>query len=294
MRLHIVDGTYELYRAHYSKRPSHTTPSGQPVKATYGFVWSMLSLLHDRDEAVSHIAVAFDNPIRSFRNRLYDGYKSDEGVPEELRAQFDLVEEAARRLGMTVWSMDEYEADDAMATAATRWAAEVDQVRLLTPDKDLGQCLVGDRVVQVDRMRKRVIDVDAFVEKRAVQPAALPDYLALVGDSADGFPGLPGFGAKTAARLLESFGTLEAIPDDPQSWPPKVRGAQKLAATLARGRADALLYRKLARLVCDVPLKEEFKDLAWNGVPRVRFEEFCREQGFSGLLRQRPGMPPSA
>lgn len=287
MRLHVVDGTYELYRAHYSRRPEHTSPSGQPVKATLGFVWSMLALLHDPEEAVSHIAVAFDNPIASFRNRLYAGYKSDAGVPPVLRAQFDLVEEASRRLGMTVWSMVEHEADDALATAAARWGQQVEQVRLLTPDKDLGQCLLGTRVVQVDRMRKRVIDAQAFVERRGVQPASLPDYLALVGDSADGFPGLPGFGAKTAARLLARFGSLEAIPDDVSAWPATVRGAARLACTLRERRAEARLYRRLARLARDVPLVETLEELAWPGVPRAGFEQFCRAQGFSELLRQR-------
>src|SRR5512140_3346223 len=158
MRLHVVDGTYELFRAHYSGRPEHRAPAGWDAKATVGVVSSLLALLHDEAEAVTHLAVAFDNPIRSFRNDLFPGYKSDEGVPPELRAQFDAVESAVRALGVTVWSMQEYEADDAMATAARRFADQVEQVRLLTPDKDLGQCVSGRRVVQVDRRAKREID----------------------------------------------------------------------------------------------------------------------------------------
>src|SRR3954469_23192852 len=161
-RLHLVDGTYELYRAHYSPRPDHRAPAGWDAKATVGVVSSLLALLHDAAEAVTHLAVAFDNPIRSFRNDLFPDYKSDEGVPPELRAQFDTVEEAVRALGVTVWSMREYEADDGLASGAARFAAQVQQVRILTPDKDLAQCLRGDRVVQVDRRQKKTTDEDAF------------------------------------------------------------------------------------------------------------------------------------
>ncbi|HZI08407.1 MAG TPA: flap endonuclease, partial [Archangium sp.] len=189
MRLHLVDGTYELYRAHFSPRPGATAPDGRDVKATVGLVSSMLALLHEAEEAVTHIALAFDNPIRSFRNDLFAGYKSEEGVPPELLAQFDLVEEAARALGLTVWSMKDFEADDALATAATRWAGQVEQVRLLTPDKDLGQCVRGRKVVQVDRKQQKELDEDAVRARLGVAPASVPDLLALVGDVADGIPG---------------------------------------------------------------------------------------------------------
>jgi 5'-3' exonuclease len=231
--------------------------------------------------------VAFDNPIRSFRNDLYPGYKTEAGVPPELLAQFDPVEEAVRALGVRVWSMDEYEADDALATAAARWCDRVDQVRILTPDKDLGQCLAGRRVVQVDRIRAREIDEEALREARGVGPASIPDWLALVGDTADGFPGLPGFGAKSAAALLAVYEHIEAIPDDPSAWPVKPRGADRLAAVLREQRDEALLYRRLATLVRDVPLPESLDDLRWPGAPRQEFARWCEQLGVPGL-RERP------
>jgi 5'-3' exonuclease len=236
---------------------------------------------------VTHIALAFDNPIRSFRNDLFAGYKSEEGVAPELLAQFDLVEEAARALGLTVWSMKDFEADDALATAATRWAGQVEQVRLLTPDKDLGQCVRGRKVVQVDRKQQKELDEDAVRAKLGVAPASVPDLLALVGDVADGIPGLPGFGEKGASALLGAYGHLEAIPDDAASWTVRPRGADKLAATLRANREDALLYRKLATLVTDAPLAESLKDLAWAGVPRERFLALCDKLGLT-TLKTRP------
>ncbi|WP_338871933.1 5'-3' exonuclease [Myxococcus stipitatus] len=288
MRLHLVDGTYELYRAHFSPRPGHTSPEGQDVKATVGVMSSLLMLLHDAEEAVTHVAVAFDNPIRSFRNALFDGYKSDEGVPPELRAQFDLVEKAVAALGVRVWSMKEHEADDALCTAAAKWAGEVEQVRLLTPDKDLGQCVRGQRVVQVDRRQEKVLDEDAVRAKLGVAPASIPDLLALMGDDADGIPGLPGFGEKGASSLLSAYGKLEAIPEDASSWSVRPRGADKLAATLRAHREDALLYRRLATLVTDAPLPgtRTLEDVAWKGVPRSVFEPFCDTLGVNTLKRR--------
>jgi 5'-3' exonuclease len=286
MRLHVVDGTYELFRAHFSRRPA-LAPDGRDIKATVGLVASMIALLHDEHESVSHVAIAFDNPIRSIRNDWYDGYKTDEGVPAELLDQFDLAEDAARALGMVVWSMDRYEADDALATAAARWRGDVEQVRLLTPDKDLGQAIVGQRVVLVDRMRNRVIDEEELGRRRGISPASVPDWLALVGDSADGFPGIAGFGEKTAAALLRVFGHLEAIPHDPARWPAEIRQADRLARTLAAEMDLALLYRKLATLIDDVPLAEGLEDLAWQGVPREAFEAWCdRNRAFD--VRARP------
>jgi 5'-3' exonuclease len=280
MRLHLVDGTYELFRAHFSKLPDHRTPDGREAKATLGLVRSLLALLtRDRDEAVTHLAVAFDNPIRSFRNDLYEGYKDDVGVPEDLRAQFDLAEDGVRALGVTVWSMDRYEADDALATAATRFVDAVAQVRILTPDKDLGQCLRGEQVVQVDRMRGKVIDESAFRERWGIEPASMPDLLGLVGDRADGIPGLAGIGEKTAALLLAEFGRIEAIPDDPQAWPKGIRGAKRHAATLAANREEALLYRRLATLVTDVPLAEDLAALRWAGVPEARMAAWSEGVG---------------
>src|SRR6185312_2221657 len=247
----------------------------------------LLALAQDPDEQVTHIAVAFDHPIRSIRNDWYDGYKTDEGVPAELLAQFDDAEEATRALGMVAWVMDRYEADDALATAAARWRDEVEQVRIFTPDKDLGQSIRGQKVVQIDRLRKKLVDEDALVARRGIRPASIPDWLALVGDTADGYPGLAGFGEKTAATLLDEFGHLESIPARPTGWPSSIRGADRLAATLAASMPEALLYRKLATLIEDVPLAESLEDLAWKGVPRARFEAWC-ETVESRDLRSRP------
>jgi 5'-3' exonuclease len=283
VRLHVVDGTYELFRAHYSHRPDHRAPAGWDAKATVGVVSSLLALLHEAPEAVTHVGVAFDNPIRSFRNDLYPAYKSDEGMPPELRAQFDAVEDAVRALGVVVWSMREYEADDAMATAARKFGDDVEQVRILTPDKDLGQCLRGERVVQVDRRQKKITDEAAFRAARGFGPLSMPDFLALTGDTADGFPGLAGFGEKSAGILLGAYQHLENIPAHPHQWKVKPRGALQLAATLAAHRDDALLYRKLATLVDTVPLAESLADLRFRGVPRKRFELWCDAIGATTL-----------
>ena len=287
MRVHLVDGTYELFRAQFSRRPARTDPDGRDVKATVGLVASLLALLHDPDEAVTHVAVAFDNPIESFRNRRFGGYKDSSGVDEALLAQFDRAEEAAAAVGLTVWSMAEHEADDALATAAQRFARQVHQVRVLTPDKDLGQVVRGDEIVQVDRRRARVYDEAGVRERLGVAPASVPDLLALVGDRADGIPGLPGFGATTAARLLARYGHLEDIPRDPASWEPGIRGAARLAVTLAQRWDDVVLYRELATLVADVPLSVQLDDLAWPGVPRERFDHWCAAIG-AAALRDRP------
>ncbi len=294
MRLHLVDGTYELFRAHFSKRPSRTAPDGRDVKATVGVVSSLLQLLADEDEQVTHLAVAFDNPIESWRNERFPGYKDGSDVDPALLAQFDAVERAVAALGVVVWSMDRHEADDAMATAAARWGGsdapadgDVTQVRILTPDKDLGQVVRGERIVQVDRSRGRYYDEDGVVGRLGVRPPSVPDYLALVGDTADGIPGLRGFGAKGAAAVLTRYGHLEAIPELALHWDVDVRGATTLAATLAEHRDDAMLYRELATLDLDVPLAESLDDLAWDGVPRDRFLAWCDEVGVD-TLRDRP------
>jgi 5'-3' exonuclease len=249
-----------------------------------GLAASLLGLLRDEVEAVTHVAVAFDNPIRSFRNDLWPGYKTEEGVPPELLAQLDAAEEATRALGVTVWSMREFEADDALATGAASFRGAVDQVRILTPDKDLGQCLAGRRVVQVDRIRNREIDEEALLSRRGIRPASVPDWLALVGDDADGIPGIPGFGEKTASALLARYRHLEEVPGDPAGWPSDIRGAGRLARELDSSREEALLYRRLATLVSDVPLPESLEDLRWRGIPRDRFEEWCGSLGARGLL----------
>ncbi|HEX2659467.1 MAG TPA: 5'-3' exonuclease H3TH domain-containing protein [Polyangia bacterium] len=283
MRLHLIDGTYELYRAHFSPRPGHTSPTGQDLKATVGVVASLLSLLHDPAEDVTHLAVAFDNPIRSFRNDLFPPYKSDEGVPPELRVQFDTVEAAVRALGVAVWSMREHEADDGLATGAFRFRDQVDQVRIMTPDKDLGQCIVGTRVVQVDRRQQKVTDEDGFRARRGFPPRSMPDFLALTGDTADGIPGLRGFGEKSAGLLIGAYERLEAIPDDVSEWKVAPRGAAALAATLAEGRAHAMLYRHLATLVETADVSTSLDELRFQGVPRAPFEAWCAEVGSTTL-----------
>ncbi len=286
VRLHLVDGTYELFRAHFSRRiVAHRAAAGWEAKATVGLAISLLALVHDAAEAVTHVAVAFDNPIRSFRNDLWSGYKSDLGVPPELRAQFDAAEEATRALGLTVWSMRDLEADDALATGARRFRDSVEQVRILTPDKDLAQCVVGRRVITVDRMRRRELDEEALLVRRGIRPQSVPDYLALVGDAADGIPGLAGFGTRTAARLLAAHLHLEGIPLRPADWPRSIRGATQLAATLEAEREAAVSFRRLATLVTDAPLTESLEELRWRGVPRARFERWCATMDARSMLR---------
>jgi 5'-3' exonuclease len=286
VRLHLVDGTYELFRSHFSKRPGRTSPDGQDVKATVGVMNALLSLLDDEAEDVTHLGVAFDNPIESWRNDRFPAYKDSSGVDPALLAQFDLVERAVAALGIAVWSMDTHEADDALATAAVRWAGEVDQVRILTPDKDLAQVVNGTRIVQVDRLRDRLFDADGVGERLGVPPASVPDLLALVGDTADGIPGLKGWGAKSAATVLTRYGHLEVIPRD-GDWDIAVRGATGLAATLEAQFDDALLYRELATLATDVPLPHDLDDLEHTGVPRAEFDAICDELGVT-TLRDRP------
>ena len=286
-RLHIVDGTFELFRAHFSPRPGQSDAMGRDVKATLGLASSLLQLLDDPAEAVTHIAVAFDNPVESFRNDLFDGYKTGEGMPEELAAQLDDAERATAALGVTVWSMDRHEADDALASGAARFRDEVEQVRRMTPDKDLGQSIRGTRVVQIDRMRKKLTDEVRLRELRGVGPASIPDWLGLMGDTADGIPGIPGFGAKSAAAVLAHYERIEDIPDDAAKWEVAVRGAKRLAASLAERREDALLYKRLATLAEDAPISQRLAELEWKGVPRGAFEDFCAEMN-TDRLRTRP------
>jgi 5'-3' exonuclease len=257
-RLHLVDGTFELFRAHFAPVPY------KPKKATLGIVRSMKALAHDKVEAPTHVAIAFDNPIRSFRNDLYADYKSDEGVLPELRSQFDEAEEAVKKLGMVVWSMKEWETDDALATACVKYAADFEQIRILSPDKDFGQMLRGDAVVQIDRVRKKFMDEKSLRALRGFGPESIADWLALVGDSADGFPGISGFGDKSAAALLGKFVHVEDIPSDFKKWPPAVRQAERLSAELEANRAHVALYKRLATLVTNVPLAESAADLLWD------------------------------
>ena len=283
MRIHLVDGTYELFRAYFGAPPI-SSPDGRPVGAVRGLIRTLLALL--REDGVTHVACAFDHVIESFRNDMFSGYKTGEGVPEDLMAQFDLAERAAAALGTVVWPMVEFEADDAMATAAARWAdAEgVDEIVICSPDKDLTQMVRGSRVVSLDRRRGVVRDEDGVLEKFGVLPESIPDYLALVGDSADGIPGVPRWGAKSTSQVLRRYGRLEAVPPDSEDWDVPPRGANAMAANLEERRQDALLYKRLATLRLDVPLSETLDDLRWRGVRRAEFEVLCRELGFEGLM----------
>ncbi len=264
MHVHLIDGTYELFR-HHLGLPSEVAASSRAA-GTRGVLRSVLGMI---GEGATHLGVATDTVIESFRNDLWPGYKSSAGVEAVLLDQFPLVEEGLRALGVTVWGMVELEADDALATAAARAAAapEVERVVICTPDKDLAQCVRGTRVVQLDRRAERIRDEDGVRERFGVAPASIPDYLALVGDSADGFPGLPGWGAKSAAAVLARYGRLEAIPDDPTVWDVPVRGAARLAGALAEGRELAERFRVLATLVDDAPgvLEGGVDELRWRG-----------------------------
>ena len=288
MKLHLVDGTYELFRAHFAMPPL-SSPDGRPVAAVRGLVQTLLLLLRQPD--VTHLACAFDHVIESFRNDLFAGYKDGSGIPDELASQFFLAEEAVRALGITVWPMIEFEADDALATAAVRWQAdsEVEQVVICSPDKDLCQLVSGDRVVCLDRRREIVLDEAAVVEKFGVRPGSIPDYLALVGDSADGIPGIPRWGAGGTATVLARYEHIENIPAESEEWDVKVRGAKALAQNLNEMRSEALLYKKLATLRTDVPINENLEDLRWLGIPTPDFRDFCAAQGFTRLAES--GLP---
>lgn len=264
MRVHLVDGTYELFRYHFAL-PSHVTAEGREVAATRGVVGTCLSLLED---GATHVGVATDHVIESFRNDLWPTYKDGSGVEPELKQQFPLVEEVLAAAGFTVFPMVEYEADDALAAAAQVAAADerVEQVLICTPDKDLGQCVTEDgRVVQLDRRKGVIYDADGVREKFGVSPASIPDYLGLVGDSADGFPGLPGWGAKSAATVLAHYGHIEHIPHAPGQWEVSVRGAAKLAAALHDQLDEALLFKTIATAATDAPTITDVDELAWTG-----------------------------
>jgi 5'-3' exonuclease len=292
LKLHLVDATYELFRAHYAPRPAVLGRNGIAMSGVSGVVEQLLYLL--REEGATHVGCATDHVIESFRNDMWPGYKSSAGMPPELLAQFPIVEDAIRALGLVVWPMTEFEADDAIAAACARFRGDssVEQVVVCTPDKDMAQLVEDARIVLLDRRRRIVYDEPAVIEKWGVRPASIPDWLALVGDSADGFPGLPGWGSKSAAAVLFRYGALEAIPAHASDWTiPSLRGAPLLNATLREQWDQAQLFRSLARLRTaedgvEIP-QRAVAELEWRGTPKVRWQAFCEEWGLD-RLRGRP------
>ncbi len=273
MEIYLLDGTYELFR-HFFGVPQSKNEAGEEIGAVRGVVTSVLSML---DKGCTHIGVATDHVIESFRNDLYAGYKTGDGIPPDLWSQFPLLEEALETMGVKVWAMVEFEADDALAAAAVKAAqdARVEKVIICTPDKDLGQSVAGERIVQLDRRRDTIRDEQGIIEKFGVAPQSIPDYLALVGDTADGYPGIKGWGAKATASVLSQYPRLEDIPKDVSKWSPNIRGASKLAATLFENWEDVLLYRTLATLRLDVPVFDSIDELRWIG-PTSAFEAVCK------------------
>ncbi len=283
MNVHLVDGTYELFRYFYAPGSSREEAgAGEPLRAVRGVVGSMLTLLED----ATHVGVATDHVVESFRNRLYPGYKTGEGIDPVLFAQFGPLEDALRSLGVVVWAMEDMEADDALGSAAAAADADpaVDRVIVCSPDKDMAQCVRGRRVVQFDRRTREARDEDGVVAKFGVPPRSIPDWLALVGDSADGYPGIPGWGAKSSAVVLARYGALENIPEDAADWDLPLRGAARLAESLAERREDAFLFRTLARLRLDAPVGKP-AEWRWRG-PRADFAATADRLGDPGLARR--------
>lgn len=272
MNVHLIDGTYELFR-HYYALPSARDNDGREVAAVRGVLSSVLGMMK---AGATHVAVATDHVIESFRNALWPGYKTSEGVEPELLAQFPLLEEVLQAAGVVVWPMVEFEADDALAAGAKLAAADkrVEQVIICTPDKDLAQCVSGSRIVQLNRRTRATLDEPAIVKKFGITPTSIPDYLALVGDSADGYPGLKGWGAKSSAAILAKFIHLEGIPKDCREWRVNAMNASSLAATLCHDWEQALLFRKLATLRTDIPLFKDVDELRWNG-PTAAFDKLA-------------------
>jgi 5'-3' exonuclease len=280
MKIHLIDGTYELFRNHFGAPPKKST-DGREVGATLGLLRSLLMMLTSPE--VTHVGVAFDHVIESFRNELFTGYKTGEGVDPILLAQFSLAEEAISALGLVVWSMVEFEADDAIASAAKRFrkSKSVEQIVIGSPDKDLAQLISGTQIVSWDRRRETVMDERGVIEKFGVAPRSIPDWLAVVGDSADGYPGIPGWGAKSAAAVLARYEHLEKVPKDPNKWQVDSISpgrAVSLAQNLESHWQEALLYRQLATLRDDVPIQEKIGDLKWRGA-RSHLKELCFELG---------------
>jgi 5'-3' exonuclease len=283
MNVYVIDGTYELFR-HFFAVPSSKNESGQEIGAVRGVLTSVFSMI---EAGAIHLGVATDHVVESFRNNLYADYKTAEGVAPALLSQFPILEEALESMGVMVWPMTYFEADDALAAAAAKAAADarVKQVLICTPDKDLAQCVVGDRVVQLDRRRNIVRSEAGVVEKFGVKPESIPDYLAVTGDTADGYPGIAGWGAKAASLVLSRYGHLENIPKDWLQWDPLIRRARPLAESLFTAWDEALLYRTLATLRLDVPVFDSVDDLRWKG-PRDNFEQTCERLRAKDLYRR--------
>jgi 5'-3' exonuclease len=281
--IYLVDGTYELFR-HYFAVPSAEDASGQEIGACRGVISSVLSILEKKS---LYVGVATDRIIESFRNDLYDGYKTGEGIDPALYSQFPILEDALEKMGVKLWPMVEFEADDALAAAAHKADADssVNRVYICTPDKDLCQCVKNDRVVELDRRRDIVIDEAGVIAKFGVPPESIPDYLALVGDSADGYPGIKGWGAKTVAKVLSIYKHLEEIPDEASKWNKDISGYPKLAQTIAANRADAMLFRQLATLRLDVPVFDSVEDLRWKG-PTPEFEAVCKRLNADSIYKR--------
>jgi 5'-3' exonuclease len=277
MKIHLVDGTYELFRAHFGAPPKKSL-SRQEVGATLGLIRSMMLLLNDPE--VTHVAVAFDHVIESFRNKMYAGYKSSEGVDPVILNQFPLAEAAIKALGLVIWPMVKFEADDAIAAAVAKFkkVKSVEQIVICSVDKDLTQMVEGQHVVCWDRRREIVLDEKGVVEKFGISPESIPDYLALVGDSADGYPGIQGWGAKSTASVLAKFKHIESIPKDPKKLPLGLGRATTLVENLGQNYKDALLFRELSTLRTDVPLKENLSDLKWQGAYK-QLKEVCQKLG---------------
>jgi 5'-3' exonuclease len=293
MRVHLVDGTFELFRAFYGAPAAKAADGVTEVGAARGLLRSLVALL--RQDDVTHVGIAFDHVIESFRNQLFAGYKTGEGIDPALRAQFGLAERVAVALGLATWPMVELEADDALASAAhraTRWP-EVEQVILCSPDKDLCQCVSGQRVVTYDRIRRTLTDEAGVVARFGVEPASIPDWLALVGDAADGIPGVPRWGKSSAGKLLGHYRHIAAIPADEREWAVAVRGAAGLAASLRDHRAEADLYRTLATLRTDAPVAESLSALRWRGAWREALRELAIELGDERLIDRVPAWQPA-
>ena len=286
MQVHLLDATYELFRSHFAPRPPVLDPAGANVSATVGIIESTLYLL--RDEGVTHLGCAADHVIESWRNERYAGYKTGAGVDPALFDQFTLAEDALRALGVVVWPLIEWEADDGLGTAAARYADApgVERVVIMTPDKDMGQCVREDgKVVQFDRRQRKLLDADALRAKFGVSPESIPDFLALVGDAADGYPGIPGWGKVSAGAVLTRYMHLEQIPERVAHWDLAVRGGASLAASLREHREEAFLFRELATLVLDVPLvSESVDDLRWRGAHRASFTAIAERLGQPQLI----------